>query len=299
MFLQRTQAAATNSLMLASRLRLFWEAGQVTNKTGIEKIDLLAQDGKKVPCEFSIPSADLSVFLQERIEVGIQNFYAALQKAFAAQMPQQVQVLLAGNASRSRIVLGFFGLLEERDELYGLKTRTDAFVTKLFGDRPPMFVPHPPLTADEANVYRPTGKTGVALGLLTLCPGSATLVINHAEKNVIGDAPFQHYVGRIRQNKFNVGLPQGSAYQKWVELGPVRERVFNLVHSQEPRAHLGEMKEGETGLYQRRLDFSGDSFGVKVFGRAVAPHEIEICTATSEDSAEKGNLENLRRIKLV
>ncbi len=324
LFLERTQAAATNSLMLMARLRTFWETGESSNKTGIEKIDLLGRDGKKLPCDLLIPLDALNQFLQERIEVGVRNFYAALKKAFVDQTPEQVQVLLAGNASRSKIVQGFFGLLDTpnttpvlvdgvsartrrkapiladdaQDPQSALHRRTDEFVAGLFGQQPPQFIVHPPLAADESDVYRPTGKTGVALGLLRLCPGSPTLVINHAERNVMGDAPFLHYLGRIRLGKFHVCLPQGAPYQQWVELGPVRERVFVLVHSQEPRALLGDMKEGDIGLQQKRLDLAGNTNGLRVYGRAVSPHEIDLCTAASAVAAENGQIENLRRIRL-
>ena len=298
LFLDRTQAAATNTLMLVAKLRSFWETGETSNKTGVEKIDLLGRDGKKVPCELSLPFDALNKFLEERIELGIHNFYAALKKAFADELPQQVQVLLAGNASRSKIVQGFFGLLEANDPLQVLKSRTDEFLATLFGKQLPVFTVHPPLQSDESDVYRPTGKTGVALGLLRLCPGSSTLVINHATSNAIGDASFLHYIGRIRMSKFHVCLPQGAPYQKWVELGPVRERVFYLIHSQESRAHLGEMKEGESGLQQRRIDLAGSTTGLRVYGRAVSPHEIELCTAASVEAAENGQFENLRKIKL-
>jgi len=324
-FLERSQAAATNTLMLMARLRPFWETGIASNKTGIEKIDLLGRDGKKLPCELLIPLEALNQFLQERIEIGVRNFYAALKKAFANQPPDQVQVLLAGNASRSSIVQGFFGLLgaakppatlvdgaaarvrraatpalgdEAANPLAALQRRADEFVAGLFGQQPPVFIVHPPLAADESDVYRPTGKTGVALGLLRLCPGSPTLVIHQAERNQMGDAPFLHYIGRIRLGKFHVCLPQGAPYQQWVELGPVRERVFVLVHSQEPRASLGEMKEGDIGLQQKRLDLAGNTTGLRVYGRAVSPHEIDLCTAASAVAAAAGQIENLRRIKL-
>jgi hypothetical protein len=298
LFLERTQAAVTNTLMLVAKLRTFWETGETSNKTGVEKIELLGRDGKKVPCELLIPFDALKKFLQERIEVGIRNFYAALKKAFADGRPQQVQVLLAGNASRSKSVQGFFGLLDAKDPLQALKSRTDELLADLFGKQLPAFTVHPPLQSDASDVYRPTGKTGVALGLLLLCPGSSTLVINHTIRNSIGDASFLHYIGRIRMGKFHVCLPQGAPYQQWVELGPVRERVFYLVHSQESRAHLGEMKEGESGLQQMRIDLAGSTTGLRVYGRAVSPHEIDLCTAVSAEAAENGQMENLRRIKL-
>lgn len=299
MFLERTQIAATNTLMLVSRLRRFWESGEETNKTGVEKIELLDRDGNKVPCELNVPYPDLRAFLQNRIEQGVQNFFTALKKAFGEELPAQVHVLLAGNASLSAITQGLFGLLPEGHELTGLLERTTAFTDTLFGQHSPGVTVYPPLPADANNVNSPTGKTGVALGLLELCPGSTTGVVNHAVQNVTGDAPFQHYVGRIRHKKFHVGLSQGGAYQQWVELGPVIERVFNLYHSQAALAHTGNMALGDPALFQKRQNFAGDTTGHHVFARPIKPHELEICTAISLEAVERGELENLRVLKLV
>lgn len=326
MFLERTQAAATNSLMLVSRLRSFWESGE-KNKTGIEKIDLIDREGKKVPCEFKVPYAELKAFLQTRIEQGVHNFFIALKKAFGDKLPTEVQVLLAGNASRSAIALNLFGLNVPPDEFDALDAldgseyqeclaslsdelkakllarpheRTWAFQQTLFSENGPQFTVHAPLAADESDVNRPTGKTGVALGLLELCPGSTTRVVNHAVQNVTGDAPFQHYVGRIRQKKFHVSLHQGGAYQQWVELGPVSDdRVFKLFHSQAARALSGSMPLGDPALILKTLDFAGDTNGHQVLARPVKPHEIEVCTAASLEAAGQGKIENLRVLKLI
>lgn len=300
MFLEGTQAAATNALVLAAKLRTFWESGVESNTTGVEKITLIDRQGNSVQCEFTLPYPELKAFLQTRIEQGVHNFFTALKKAFGAKLPKAVQVLLAGNASRSAIVLGLFGLLPEAHELTALKERTTKFFGTLFAQHCPEFIPHAPLTADEADVNRPTGKTGVALGLLALCPGSATKVVNHAVQNASGDAPFQHYVGRIRQKKFHVSLHQGGDYQTWVELGPVGEdRVFKMFHSQAARALSGAMPLGDTALILKTLEFAGDTAGQLVLARPVKPHEIEVCTAVSMSAAQTGQVENLQMMKLV
>jgi hypothetical protein len=300
MFLERTQAAATNALMLVSRLRPFWESGEDTNKTGVEKINLLDRDGKPVPCEFNVPYPELRAFLQNRIEQGLHNFFTALKRAFGKELPAQVQVLLAGNASRSAIVLGLFGLLPEDHELAALRERIIALKSTLFDGHCPEFTAHAPLAADENNINSPTGKTGVALGLLELCPGSSSRVINHSVQNVTGDAPFQHYVGRIRQKKFHVNLPQGGTYNKWAELGPVSDdRVFKLFHSQAARALSGTMAPGDPALILRTLEFAGDTSGHLTFARPIRPHEIEVCSATSLEAADHGEFENLQVLKLI
>ena len=66
----------------------------------------------------------------------------------------------------------------------------------IFGRTIPEFEIHLPLDADPENVYAPTAKTGVALGLLRLCPGETLKVINHATQENT-DSPFQYFVGHL------------------------------------------------------------------------------------------------------
>lgn len=303
MFLEHTQAAATNTLMLIAKLRPFWETGQQpSNSTGVEKIDLISRDGKKVPCEFSIPYEQLHLFLQDRIAKGVENFFSLLKKSFGYEtIPSHIDVLLAGNASRSNIVLGLFGLLPQEHELAALKERITPFLAQLFpnGDCPEFLV-HQPLAADPNDINRPTCKTGVALGLLQLCPGSATKVVNHAVQQTGGEAPFQHFVGRIRRNKFHAALHQGAAYGQWVELGPLSEdRVFRLFHTQAALALGGTMAVGDAALKQKTLEFPGKTPFQVVLARALKPHEIEVCTATSAEAAQANQFDNKQTLRLM
>ncbi|POZ50733.1 hypothetical protein [Methylovulum psychrotolerans] len=300
MFLEKTQAALTNSLMLISRLRPLWETGKNANASGIEKIQLINRDGQKSNCEFAIPEQVLFDYLEERIEQGVVNFFIALKKAFADKIPSEIHILLAGNASRSPMVQALFGLMPEGQQTYtdylALHDNILSMLENLF-DFSPTLIVHPPLPIDDKNVYRPTGKTGVALGLLQLCPGSAVEVINRTMENSLGEAPFAFYVGRIRSQRFQPALKQGAEYQQWHEIGPYREGVFNLVYSQSPKANTGEMREGEAGLIYKRLDLFGANG--KLFARIIAPDTIQLCTATSAEAIHNGSLENLRELKLV
>lgn len=302
MYLQKTQAATTNTLMLMARLRPLWETGTLPdNDSGITKIDLLAQDGTKVNCELAVPTEALRQYLEQRIEKGVQSFFAALRAAFGDDLPNQVHVLLAGNASRSQIVSKLFGLLPADDDgQSGTPTveRTQAFIKDLFGQRYPEITAYPPLAPDASQIYRPTGKTGVALGLLKLCPGSAIKTVDHARHSAGDEAPFAYHVGRSRLGKFQVGLRQGIAYQEWHELGVPRERVFNLFYTQSPLAHTGALEEGHIDLSKRPLHLAGNTAGQKVFGRAVKPNQIEICTAASRELAQQGQCDNLRLVDL-
>ena len=324
MFLDKSQSAATNTVMLMAQLRPFWESGAALDMgDGMISIDLLTREGQKEPCQLAVPVDQLRSYLEQRIGAGVENFLSAMRKAFGRDIPPQIHVLLAGNSSRSLLVRGYFGLLNKKPPQQdkpnntnnnnnkapeksnepapdaALHQRTQQILKSLFGNNPTELIAHAPLPADLKDVYRPTAKTGVALGLLKLCPGSVVKVINHAERESEGEAPFNHYVGRIRQGGFLPGLSQGTEYGTWHELGVPRDKVFSLYHTQSPKAHTGLLREGDTGLFKLRVEVPAGASGQRVFGRATGPSKIEICTALSRDQAEADQGDNLREISLA
>ena len=305
MLLEKTQAAYTNTLMLMSKLRSFWEQGSREN-TGAIKMEFINRNGNKVDCDFTFPYDELQDYLERRISLGIENFLIAMKKAFGNQLPKQVHILLAGNSSRSRLVTDSFGLIPEPKENEAsddiAQTRCDitkATIEMVFGDHCPEMIAHAPLAANKDNEAIPTAKTGVALGILRLCPGSSVKVINHATHTSNGEAPFSHYVGRIHRKKFQVGIHRNASYQEWHKIGVVVEGVFNLFHTQSNLAHSGNMEEGHTELYKKRIDFAGNSNGHAVFARAIKPNVIELCTAPNQEAVTAGQANNIKELALI
>jgi hypothetical protein len=306
LFLDKTQAAQTNSVMLMAKLRSFWETGEYTKSsdTGVEKIEFLNRDGEKKECDFAFPIDDLEEYLTERIEEGIENFFMGMKAAFGNTMPEQVHILLAGNSSRSRWVADFFDDYEDETPSSNNTAKKEpsdfeAMVNRVFGAQAPKFVVHPPLEADDDNPYSPTAKTGVALGLLQLCPGGQIDLVNKKAAGTDGDeAPFGHFVGRLRQGKLQVALQRSQSYHQWHELTPINRGVANLYHTQAPRALSGEMREGDSEMTKVRLDFVGDTTGHKAFVRAIAPNAVEICSSESMQHLEKGEYDNLQTVNL-
>ena len=322
MFLLDSQSASTNSVMLMSLLRPLWEKGALPEKNGVLKLPLLNRDGEKIASELAVPVDKILSYLNARIGLGIQNFFSAMSKAFTGHPFEQVHVLLAGNSSRSEIVQTLFesgargavmslSLSKQENSItpsVGLGTALgkwgvffDAEVQKLANggsdgsatvdsavESSQTIIIHQPLASNPEIPYSPNGKTGVALGLLRLAPGSPVKVISKLNSST-EEAPFAHYVGRVQRGKFAAGLLQGEVYDTWKELGVPRDRVFNLFHSQSPRAHTGEMQEGETGLFKHRLSISGDHQGHRVYAKAVGPHKIQVCTASSLDALQIGD----------
>jgi hypothetical protein len=285
----KTQAAYTNTTLLMSKLRPLWEEGAViSNGEDTLGLTLLNRDGDRVECEIKIPESLLIKWLQERIREGLRNFFTALKSSFEqekGQLPQEIHILLAGNSSRSKIVLGLLGCLED-DESEELYQTLLSDLSEIFDTDIPEFEIHLPLQADESNPYSPTTKTGVALGLLRVSPGETLKVINHDHK-LNSDSPFQYYVGTHRRNIFSVGLKRGDTYGEWAELGAIRGGVFPLLYTTQPQA-LNSIERGTNGLIEQNIEFSGsDVQGKKVFAKIITPDTIEIGLSSTIESIEQ------------
>ncbi len=264
-FVAPTQAAQTNAVMLAAKLRPFMENDQASLSSQI-KLDLLNSSAEKVTCELVLDAQALDELLQQRIYRGVHSFLHALKKVlpqFPAGAP--VQLLLAGNGSRSRHISALF---ENEDNIIEL-------LREVFDETIPEIQIHKPLPADMADPYAPTSKTGVALGLLQIVPGKNILLTNRLHDAHDGQAPFAWYVGRLRRNQLESTLTPDSEYQQWCELGPIQQGVFYLYYSNSPRTARG-LKKGDPELKMQRLDLHEAKGGDRLYARIMAPNQIEL-----------------------
>ena len=274
-FVHRTQAAQTNKVLLAAKLRTFLESAEPRIEPQL-KIDLLDSEGKKQPCELSVDAEALDQLLFERMERGVRAFLNELG-CIRNDLPagQTVHVLLAGNGSRSRHIKSLF---DPEGEHWARLLR------ECLGDEVFELQVHAPLPIDEGNHHAPTAKTGVALGLLRLCKGEGVKLIDHVRSASNDEAPFGFYVGRLgRREEFSPVLTPTSAYQQWHLLGPLPQGVFKLCFSSSPRAQVG-MRLGDTELRVERLDFPAAAPQDKLFARAIGPGSIELAAAMDETS---------------
>lgn len=269
-FLAPTQAAQTNTIMLAAKLRPFLE-GEGNNLPSQLKLDLIDVNGQKRTCELTLDAQALDALLAQHMRAGVAMFLyelAQLRPQLPANAP--IHLLLAGNGSRSRHIQALF---DPEGALWG------DLLTTAFGDAPPDIVVHAPLPMDEAKPHAPTTKTGVALGLLSLVPGENTLLLNHVHARHDGQAPFDWFIGRLYRKTFDPSLVPGATYGAWHELGPLQQGVFNLFVTNSRRAHTG-LPEGHPELKKHRLDFPAAPANARLFARAVGPHLLELAPAT-------------------
>ena len=293
MLVDKTQAAHTNTLMLMSRLRPFWEENRGNDK-GIETMDLLNREGEKIQCELQVPFSDLSEYLDNRIKLGVESFFTAMFKAFSQDQPEEINVLLAGNSSRSERVERAF------DAASNSTDNSESVYTKVFGEDGPEIIVHAPLEADINDESKPTAKTGVALGILRLCPGTEVEVINRASEISDGEAPFAYYVGRGRRGKFNVGLARNASYGKWSEIGVVpREGVFNFYYTQSNLAYGDEMELGHVELYKKSITFPISYAGQKIYASPKTPESIDIGCCEPSDALDLSSMNGLQEVQLT
>jgi len=192
----------------------------------------------------------------------------------------------SSNACRSRHIMALF---DPEGKLW------PELLAKALGNDPPKIVVHHPLPIDERNPHAPTAKTVVALGLLRLLPGEGTLLIDHVHARHDGqEAPFAWFVGRMRRGNFEPVLLRGAPYREWHELGTLQRGVFNLYASASPRALQGP-PEGDPELKKHRLDFpeAPDGSVLKLFARAIAPVELEVCAAPTNSELENSIIKRL------
>lgn len=310
LLLESTQAAITNSHMVMTKLRAFWELDQ-RESNGFISVGLLDREGEPKSIKLKVDYDQLSQYLDERLERGVSNFFTALKNAFSSQqiVPTQLHILLAGNACLSERLQRLFALepsnvAPQRFSLEPVSgtSQPDSGVTRLrtwLASQLPNceLLIYPPIPQNPANPYQPTTKTGVALGLLNLTPGKGVKVVNHSAKTSRdGEAPFGFSVGRIRRRQYCPMLKPHATYGKWHELGVVSQGGFVLVFSNDPNADgmAGDSPE----LRSKTLSFNGHTQDHRLYARVISPSEIECVTAVSLEAVQRHDVEHQSRIKL-
>lgn len=279
MYVENSRIALTNTAVLIAKLRPFWEGVQPGNPN--LTLTLLARNGDETNCALAIPLNDLNDYLSQRIGQGIRSFFFAMRKAFDGTPPAMVHVLLAGNASRSQIVSDYF-LNESGNALFG--ETADILGDAFIGTTAPTITVHAQPPGLESQP--PMGKTGVALGLLRLCPGGVVVTRNARRPSADRETPFAYFVGRIRHGKFHPLLSQAEPYNEWNDLGQSRDRVMKIAYTQSALAMGGAMSEDDQSLHQRRLELGAGTGDLRIFARAISPDTIEICAAASKDAIQ-------------
>lgn len=328
-FIKNSQEAKLNTRQLMEALRGLWEhnnPGQVKNiEAGEIKVQLFSDGGERIH-NFGLKTdkAELEQILRDRIKEGVDNFFNALKLNFDRDDVAEcdcINIFLAGNSSKSPVV---WELFEEQ-----IKERTDRLNKKLKAAGKEADTEHtyyrifPPLGVTEQDirgqnetgqasvkkdtkeakskgknlmVLKPTGKTGVAYGLLLCRKGGK--IKDVPEKKQDEEAKFRYYLGREKKGCFKVIISTSVKYGQWTEFIDASVDKFDIYCTSSPNATTNQLPIVSDFVFLKKCTIKEENTDASIYIRAVAPTIIEYVVATEEGIKEGKFLEEPVRIEL-
>lgn len=308
--LSDSQEAEKNMHNLMEKIRPYWEKPKkkwsYNDNELIDKIEFIVNLFNKEGMvsanerlQFSL--SKLNELIEKRISEGINNFFSALMLSYQnnrVKKPTVLNILLAGNSCKSPVVKELFEkkIAEYEAELkakFPLK-ENDGHFFELF----------PPLGTEEAfkkmeergiefspdDFEKPTGKTGVAFGLIQCRTGGNIERITNVGFDE--EIPFQYFIGWRRKKKFEIfkddsksvkykGKPDYGVWYKFIEAD---EDVFDLYYTSLPECIEGNLPvESNAAVKRLRCNVDTVDENAFVYIRAIDPHTLEYAVSKSDD----------------
>lgn len=316
--IRESREAKQNMHNLVEKLRPVWEAPdseeatQLLNKASVQ-VNLFTDKGVQVPnFPLSLEHVDLLEIIHDRIEKGIRNFFISLNQAFQSGGDEvdnlsdvaEISIFMAGNSSKAEVVTEIFneyigesedGTAPKALELFDVASKEEMPHFRLY---PPLGTPQ----ADEIksaalqdddeddsdeddvnNLMRPTGKTGVAYGLLETCAGGSIKVVDQ-QASARNEVSFQFYIGKNRKKKFVTLMSRGADYDTWVKFIDASDD-FDLLYSDKPEAATNKAPVSIAKRYHVVLD-KKDPEGY-VFIKPCSSTSIVYKVASSESECQQ------------
>lgn len=246
---------------------------------------------KKVDAGINV---DLLGILENRIERGVRSFFESIKLLFDNRIVEnsgvdELQIFLAGNSSKSPILKKLFDkyIQQEDEKINGGKNGTKHF--NLF----------PPLGTAEAieiqkargveintDITAPTGKTGVAYGLIQGREGGPIRVISQIQAD--SQSKFMFNIGKARKGKFSIVLDRNdTVYGEWVRFGVASSEDFEIYYTSLPSA--GKMPVTDSGIHKIRCRLPVADSEADIYIRTIeeAPEELEYAVATKEKQPDE------------
>lgn len=307
LLLNDSQEARLNTKQVMEKIRPLWENPEQFIKeldNSIIKANLFDKMGKiKTDFELIAPLKDLEEILRLRIEKGVRNFFEALRWTIERKMVSsdlgKVHIFLAGNSSKSKIVTELFSqYIKEQVENIENKINTVEYYDVF-----------PPLGTEEAenrqeekglknqekSIIKPTGKTGVAFGLLRSRKGGKIKVIDRNSEQ--DEMLFQYFIGESKKEYFNVIVDRKNDYQKWHDFIDASEEDFEIYYTDLPEAISNQMPIQDIKRKKCKIEITNEQ--ARVFVRTISPTMIEYVVATNEGIQRGEYLSEIKQLDLT
>ena len=249
---------------------------------------------------------DLKKILRNRIEKGIRNFFYSLKQAFESNAAKrnfikplnevgEIEIFLAGNSSKSELVKEIFdeyiGESFKAGEILGVEKNSVTF--NLF---PPLGTPEAVEIQKSCGIEisddpfeamkQPTGKTGVAFGLLR-CRESGRIEVSDIQNDEETGESFQFYIGRQKKGKFKTLIDRSTKMNVWYEFLDDASASFDILYTDVPEAATNKAPITISKQWPVRLEQTDAD--AQIYIRPVASHSIEYAVALSPEDLENGN----------
>ena len=295
--LSLSREAKMNTKNLMEKLRPFWEGAKdkISNfEDGILTVNLIDINAvQKVNFELNIDIEEMRLILYKRIEKGVENFFHNLRLAFGNNNIdfgdiEEINIFLAGNSSKSMLLKEIFKN-EIAKQTVELKENisTDKEIFNIFE----------PLGGDGSNLEKPTGKTGVAFGLIETREGGDILVIDHNIKNN-KDISFKYYIGESRKKKFKVIIDRDEEYGKWIDFIDASRGSFELYYSSQSIVSSNKVAIDDNGIKKMILEIDVVDEDALVYIRIISPTEFEFVVANESEIEHEKYLGNIQKVSI-
>ena len=297
-------AAHMNTRKLSEALRPIWENTADRTKLTEAPLDIVLfsseqKDGGNytVGVNLKIDADKLNHCIEERIRVGVVNFFQSLKSAFKGREVYPVHIFLAGNSCRSPVVKKLFDefIANEAADKFVLHMplgeENFAAVAKVTDEELAADVPDEihAQTFDANLDRRRTGKTGVAFGLLRCRRGGKDVKIVNKNVDAGGEMIFPYFLGDAGAdgNTFTVQIGRDVGYGQWVYFTVADEPEFEIYYTTAPRSLQNKMPVAQVSMVHCVFDEdeASDDDDCGVYVRKVSPNEIEYAVGTAEDFA--------------
>lgn len=316
-YVNESQEARMNLKIMMEKLRPFWERKESNSgdKPNSEKkcedklkinfsefqCGLFSAEGEYRPnLSLTADTTKLEKILRDRIEKGVRQFFNALKETFSEKYfvktakVEKINIFLAGNSSKSPILKEVF---ERNINEWSKKILKDS------SEKEELFKLYPPLGSDEAKKIQkenkifedeleaPTGKTGVAWGLIEGRKGGRIEI--KEEITYETEAKFAYYLGISVRKKFKTKIARDADYNKWYKFIPALKAKFEINYTSLPEATNGKLSEKDDSVMRKRLEIDKCGDNLFVYIRLKARDTIEYALGDIDGKIDKDTIKQV------
>ncbi len=307
--ISNSQKAKRNTKQLMEKLRPYWETlgsgidpysdgimldeASITSlkqiSKGYIKVDLFDNDGELLE-DFELDiwneaigiCIDLSELLMNRIEQGVRQFFIFLKNCFPVDKIAEsggMEIFLAGNSGKCPLLKKLF---EKYTDMYSHSTEKH-YDSELFRIYPSLGTPEAAeiqkkngINAVPGELSGPTGKTGVAYGLIKGRTGSRIKVVSAHETEE--ETAFRYYLGHSEDDMFICDVHKGSFKDRtWIKFTEADIPRIELYYTCLPEAADNRMPAGNAQKHIIRVKSPADD--AFIFIRMISGSAVEYVTA--------------------